>query len=98
MSTSREEDRVVDEVRAARARLWQQAGGTARGLVELLSSASPTDGTAPVTTAEAAEAIGVTPRRLLRLAEARGIRPVGRSGSSRLWRVSDVRRLAREVR
>jgi hypothetical protein len=37
----REEDQVIEEVRRARADLWRRAGGTAAGLVRLLSQPRP---------------------------------------------------------
>ena len=37
------DDPVVEEIRAVRARLWKEAGGTVEGLVRLISSDRPDD-------------------------------------------------------
>ena len=40
------DDPVVEEVRAIRARLWKEAGGTVEGLVRLIDADQPEKGTA----------------------------------------------------
>ena len=47
-----EEDPVVAEVRAIRARMWQEAGGTIQGYLRLLDSENP-DGPKAVKTKRA---------------------------------------------
>ncbi len=37
----REEEQIIDEIRAARNKLWREAGGTVAGLARLLSEPSP---------------------------------------------------------
>ena len=43
------EDPVVEEVRAVRARLWKEAGGTVEGLMRLIASDQPENETKPGT-------------------------------------------------
>ena len=40
----REEEEIIDEIRRARAEIWREAGGTAEGLVRLLSAPLRTAG------------------------------------------------------
>jgi hypothetical protein len=41
MTPRREEEQAIEEVRRARAEVWRRAGGTAAGLVRLLSEPPP---------------------------------------------------------
>ena len=43
------DDPVVEEIRAVRARLWKEAGGTVEGLMRLIASDRPENETKPGT-------------------------------------------------
>lgn len=47
-----------------------------------------------LTTAELAAQVGVTPRRLLAIAQARGVEPARIVGRSKLWKPKDAAKLA----